>query len=93
MFTIKVINESDNKTFEEVYQCEHYKRQIDRGEPRSDDGQKIYSNEEFRHYLSLYGCKHFNDGHEIDIASPINGGNYEQNIYIMNDQGKTIDRF
>lgn len=84
MYTIKVIKRNDQRTFEEVFQCKHYKRElIDQGK------------DSFEHYLDLYGVEHFEDGVQIDLHNMEQDqfGKYNQTVYIMNDNGKTIDRY
>jgi hypothetical protein len=80
MFTVKIENENDKRNRQQTWMCARYNKLLTEDE----------------HILTLHGVvgeqkkKHF----DIDLLNlpEDNGGKYSQTVYIMNEQGQTIDR-
>lgn len=87
MFTVKIVESTEGRTMEEVFSCAEYMRELNKNE---GDPEK-----ELTHKLVLLG----GEGGEptkttIDLSDRVEDkhGVYSRDVYIMNENGKTIDR-
>ena len=78
MFTVKLENENDKRNRQEVWMCSWYS--------------KLLNDEE--HILTLHGVPNEPEPVYINLRHlpEDDGGKYNQAVYIMNEQGQTIDK-